>query len=202
MHGRWPNKRAGNIEGQQGLTWATVNQALSQGLAGLPGGSSLSRLLGDETGVRTARHKRQLTELAIVVWADAFHARQGRWPTRRSGPVEGRPDLTWELIHTALRVGRHGLAGGSSLAELLRVQRRARRRKTELPPLDAGQILAWADAYHARHGRWPSIDSGPVDGVPRETWSTVAAALCFGLRGLPDGGSLVELLADHLTSPG
>jgi hypothetical protein len=43
--------------------------------------------------------------------------------------------------------------------------------------LTVEQILVWADAFHARYGRWPSAGSGPIEDSPGETWSAVNAAL-------------------------
>src|SRR5436190_80912 len=81
-----------------------------------------------------------------------------------------------------------------------------RRRK----PLDIAQILTWADAYHARRGRWPTQRSGVIDDqpelpdltgapvlVPCLTWATVNRALCQGFDGLPGGTSLAQLLTEH-----
>jgi hypothetical protein len=64
------------------------------------------------------------------------------------------------------------------------------------PPLTVDQILAWADEYRARTGRWPSASSGPVGGVPGENWHATDQALAQGLRGLPGGSSLSRLLAE------
>jgi hypothetical protein len=57
------------------------------------------------------------------------------------------------------------------------------------------QILAWADAYRARTGRWPTARSGPVPEAPGETWSGIDRGLRVGGRGLPGGYSLARLLA-------
>ncbi|HUY32053.1 MAG TPA: hypothetical protein VMV69_04670 [Pirellulales bacterium] len=200
-HGRWPTRRSGRIDDAPDLTWAAVQRALYCGFRGLPGGSSLEQLLADERGAPRIRARR-LSPTQILAWADAYHARHGKWPSRKSGAVEGASDLTWDHVDAALRFARHGLAGGSSLAELLNAERGARK-KPKLPPLHVARILAWADAFRARHGRWPSRDSGSIEGVPGETWSKVEAALCFGLRGLDDGGSLGRLLAmrRHAAAP-
>ena len=63
------------------------------------------------------------------------------------------------------------------------------------PPLTVEQILAWADAYRARTGRWPTARSGPVPEAPGETWSGIDRGLRVGGRGLPGGYSLARLLA-------
>ena len=64
-------------------------------------------------------------------------------------------------------------------------------------PLTTDQILAWADAYRGRHGRWPKRYSGYIDGTLDEKWSAVEGALTLGHRGLPKGSSLAKLLAEH-----
>ena len=43
--GRWPTRYSGPILPLTGETWAAINQALTTGWRGLPGGSSLPRLL-------------------------------------------------------------------------------------------------------------------------------------------------------------
>jgi DNA-binding CsgD family transcriptional regulator len=55
-------------------------------------------------------------------------------------------------------------------------------------------ILAWADAHKARTGAWPMSTSGPVAGVPAQTWLGVDEALRCGGRGLPGGDTLARLL--------
>ena len=84
-------------------------------------------------------------------------------------------------MNSALRGGWRGLPGGSSLLIHLRKHRgvstHGKIRFTEK------QILAWADAYLAEHGKWPSHNSGPITGTA-ETWLAVDAALRWGMRGL------------------
>jgi hypothetical protein len=46
-HGVWPTKRSGRIKGSNKMTWRGVDHALRDGWRGLPGGSSLSRLLAE-----------------------------------------------------------------------------------------------------------------------------------------------------------
>jgi hypothetical protein len=60
-----------------------------------------------------------LTVEQVLAWADAHHAHTGRWPTAKSGPVEGAPGETWLDVNGALIWGRRGLPRGSSLARLL-----------------------------------------------------------------------------------
>jgi hypothetical protein len=65
------------------------------------------------------------------------------------------------------------------------------------PPLTIEQILAWADAYQARTGRWPSAGSGAIPEAPGDTWESINSALAQGHRGLPGGLSLSTLLKSH-----
>jgi hypothetical protein len=110
-------------EGSQD-SWATVNQALYRGFAGLPGGSSLPRLLAEHRGKRHRMDLPRLTIEQILAWADAHHAVKGRWPTAWSGPVaEGSPE-SWATVNAALYFGYRGLPGGSSLARVLDEHRR------------------------------------------------------------------------------
>jgi hypothetical protein len=58
------------------------------------------------------------------------------------------------------------------------------------------QILQWAREYRKRTKRWPTIRSGPIIGSRGETWWNVDSALRLGLRGLPAGSSLAQLLEE------
>ena len=188
--GRWPYTLAGAIPESPGDTWQMVQAALSQGSRGLPGGDTLMQLF--------QRHHRvpkiaPFTLGRILGWADRFRRRQARWPTTRSGPVEGVDGVTWAAVDNALRGGHYGLPGGSSLPQLLEQQRGVAHR-LHRPRMTADAILNWADAYHKREGRWPIADAGPIPEAPGETWIVVDNALRNGVRGLPGGDSLFRLL--------
>jgi hypothetical protein len=142
--------------------------------------------------VRPTR-KRPLTLEGVLGWADAHRARTGDWPRSKSGPVKEADGETWRRVDQALRLGTRGLAGGSSLARLL-AERRGVRNPIDPPPLSEGQILAWARAHEARTGKRPNAASGPVAGVPGESWGGINQALTRGLRGLPVGSSLAKFL--------
>jgi hypothetical protein len=143
------------------------------------------------------RRKPPLTVPLILKWADAHKRRIGKWPSRHSGPVvAGFLGDTWSAIHAALREGRRGLPGGTTLAGLL-VKERGARIGYYAPDLTEKQILAWADRYRQRTGRWPHEHGGPVHGEPGEDWHNVDEALRRGGRGLAGGSSLSRLLARH-----
>jgi hypothetical protein len=132
----------------------------------------------------------------ILEWADAYYQRTGQWPTDNSGSIPESSGDTWSKVNAALSGGLRDLPGGSSLARLLAEYRGVRNRKA-LPHFSEEQILAWADSYHQRTGKWPKIDSGTIPEAPGETWTAVAIALSHGRRGLPGGSSLAILLDKH-----
>jgi hypothetical protein len=192
--GKWPNSQTGPIDASPKETWLAVDSALRQGSRGLVGGSSLARLLAKRRGVQNRLALPPLTIERILAWADAHQARTGRWPTARGGPVESVPGEAWGKINAALKQGHRGLLGGSSLARLLAQERGVQNSTVPRPRLTVSQILAWADAHHARTARWPTSVSGPVEGVPGEAWGNINAALKLGHRGFPGGSSLARLL--------
>jgi hypothetical protein len=191
--GRWPCCHYGEIADEPGETWCAVNAALDKGLRGLPGGSSLARLLVEKRGKRSVGHAPPLTIPQILGWADAHHARTGRWPTGNSGAIPDAPGETWTAIQQALVGGYRGIPGGSSLAELL-IEHRGKRSKGNAPALSISQVLAWSDAFRGREGRWPTATSGPVHESPGETWCAIDSSLWRGARGLCGGLSLARLL--------
>jgi hypothetical protein len=53
--------------------------------------------------------------------------------------------------------------------------------------LSEEMILAWADAYDAATGKWPTFHSREEIAATGHRWSAVDAALRRGHRGLPGG---------------
>jgi hypothetical protein len=198
--GAWPTTGSGPVADAPGETWRGLDTALRVGLRGLPGDSSLARLLAEERGVRNVQSLPRLTARQVLAWADAHHRRTGEWPGADFVPVEGAPGETWAALDKALLLGRRGLPGGSSLARLL-AQERGVRHPRELPRLTVRQVLAWARAQRRRTGQWPTRGSGPVAGAPGETWSAIDSALGGGYRGLLPGLSLSALLAGRRAVP-
>ncbi|HUY89027.1 MAG TPA: hypothetical protein VMV10_09855 [Pirellulales bacterium] len=191
--GRWPNEDSGPVADAPGETWRAVEAALRVGIRGLPGGSSIARLLAEHRGVRNIANLPRLTVSKILAWADAHKRRMGRWPKGNDGPIPESPGDAWGAINVCLTHGRRGLPGGQSLARLLNRHRGVRNLKA-LPRYTERQILAWADAHYRRTRAWPKLNSGPIVDAPGETWWAVDAALSNGYRGLPGGSSLARLL--------
>src|SRR5882724_10270692 len=142
--GTWPKFRSGPIPGAQSETWKSVNIALHAGIRGLPGGSSLARLLAEERGVRPYSRGPDWDVRQILEWADAHHARTGRWPRGHSGTIPGTGGVCWQQVDKSLRAGSRGLPGGSSLVRLLAEERGLRPWSRSGPVWDVQQILDWA----------------------------------------------------------
>src|SRR5262249_51619781 len=116
----WPRANSGSIEGAGGETWAGVDSALFKGRRGFSGGSSLAKFLAEKRGVRNEKELPLLSEQQILNWADSYFAEGGELPKRESGPIAGTNGETWNAVDSALKTGRRGLSGGSSLAQLIK----------------------------------------------------------------------------------
>jgi hypothetical protein len=127
----FPKVKSGLIDDASGETRADIHAALRNGHRGLPGGSSLAKLLAEKRGVRDPSDLPPLDEASILAWADAHHESSGQWPRRNSGAVLDAPPETWSRIDTVLIEGGRGLSGGSSLARLIKEHRGA---TTAAPP--------------------------------------------------------------------
>jgi hypothetical protein len=191
--GSWPTFKSGTILDSAGDKWMHIHIALQQGGRHLPGGSSLPKLLAEHRGVRNRKDLPHYTVEQILAWADAHRARTGAWPSAASGAIADAPGETWGAVQNALRGGRRGIPGGSSLAQLL-AEKRGARNFWSLPDLSCAQILKWADAFHQRTGTWPIAESGSILEAPGETWCAVDQALKHGSRQLPGRLSLARLL--------
>ena len=115
--GKWPTQFSGPIRDAPEESWAAVNTILMRGGRGLPGGSSLARLLAKYRGKRNRADLPPLSRKRIRAWAGSHFQRTGTWPTRASGAVTDAMGEMWKAIDSALRRGHRGLPGGSSLRE-------------------------------------------------------------------------------------
>jgi hypothetical protein len=194
--GRWPKCSSGPILCSGGETWSRVDSALKQGNRGLSAGQSLSHVLAEHRGARLRARCPEFTIKQILAWADAHHARTGRWPTWRTGTIPEAQGESWRKVNRAFRDGSRGLAGGSTLYQFL-CQHRPIDRDNRPPPLSTDEILVWADAYFQHNGTWPICSSGPIEETPQENWRNIDKSLRLGRRGLAAGGSLGELLAQY-----
>jgi hypothetical protein len=116
--GCWPHSRSGAVASVPGETWSRVDTALRKGCRGLPGGSTLARLLQTAFFPDRTRIWRPLTLEQVRAWAEAHYAATGRWPRTTSGVVQAAPAEKWRNLQQALRKGLRGLPPGHSLEEL------------------------------------------------------------------------------------
>jgi hypothetical protein len=126
--GKWPNARSGPVAEAPTETWLGIDNALTQGLRGLPRGPSLALLLAEQLGVRTKAAIPRLTFEQILAWANAHYLRKGKWPNTESGPIHDAPGETWKAVAMALDQGHRGLPGGDTLYRLLQRERPGGRR--------------------------------------------------------------------------
>src|ERR1700720_1156947 len=109
----------------------------------------------------------RLTVTLILGWADDHLRKVGKYPNAKPWRVlasDAPLAMTWRKIDIALRRGYFGLAGRSSLARVLE-KHRGLRNRSNLPRLTDDTILAWADHYKVRNGKWPTENAGPVLGT-------------------------------------
>ncbi len=197
LTGSWPTSTFGRVGNAPGETWEAVNGALKTASRGLSGHSTVRQLLAEHRGAPYSwRNHTRLTVRQILAWADAHFKRTGRWPHARSGRIAEAPRETWRSVHAALYEGRRGLRGRTSLPRLL-AEHRGKRHPNYLPRLTEAGILAWADSYHKRTGKWPNATAGPIPEAPGETWTIVFHTMHGGRRGMSGKTTLCRLLEKH-----
>lgn len=81
---------SGPITDAPGETWLAAAMALRYSRRGLPGGSSLARLLAERRGVSAVNDPPHLAVDQILAWADAWQA-LGRMAHFVLGPDSGSP---------------------------------------------------------------------------------------------------------------
>ncbi len=107
----------------------------------------------------------------------------------------------WYRIQAKDIAGRHGeglLKTYSSLYDILREFQPQLDwdRIDKHRPMRIEEVLAWADAHHARHGTWPTSCSGEIPGTGH-TWRGIDHSLRSGSHGLPGQTSLAKFLEEH-----
>lgn len=182
-HGRWPANDSKH-RSPDGSGWSAINTSLSFGHRGLPGGSSLATLRRKIMGEKKPA---PLTEEMIWKWMQAYHAEHKRWPTSVTTDITPGGS-TWNVIDNSLRTGRHGLPGGSSLAQL---RRKINKEKTPVLLTEWG-VWKWMRSFYKKHGKWPTQLTTEL-ASNGSTWSAVDEWLRSGRRGLPEGASLPKL---------
>jgi hypothetical protein len=98
--GDWPRTGSGPVPQGPGETWRRIDNALRYGLRGLPGGSSLARLLEQERGVRVQRGRKRSARAT-----QALRLRQQGLTLREVGLRLG---VSWQSVWQMLRRIRRG----------------------------------------------------------------------------------------------
>lgn len=194
-HGRWPTRDDGPIRGaSRGETWSKVGAAIEQGLRTLKRRTSLAAFCAEVCGAPApGTVRRALSVEQIVADARAYHERTGSWPTPASDdPALSARNDSWNKIDRALRDGGRGLPR-TTLVKLLAEHAGARNRNRP-GPLTEAMIRTWVQAHWRRTGEDPTRISGPVHGVPGESWGAIDGALKHGCRGLRKGSSLRKFI--------
>ncbi len=196
VHGRWPTYYDGGTTEYFGfpVSWKIVNQCLSEGRRGCPGGETLSGFLRGGRG--------ELNNAQIVAHARAYASDHGGTrPSAASGDASayfGFP-ITWVAVDSSCRRGHRGLPGGTSLGRLLDEAGVPRGPRSTSAPLSELRIIEAAKEYASDHGGTrPNKKSGDASayfGFPI-TWQAANGALGKGLRGLPGGTTLAKLLTE------
>src|SRR5262245_29052138 len=141
--GEWPEKDSGQVWETADEKWLNIDTCLRQGFRGLRPGGSLARLLAKHRGKRNRKALPKYSVDQILMWADAYFARNKSWPHATSGPIAGAPGETWFAVDMALRNGLRGMRRGSSLARLLAATRQVPNPQAP-SPLTVRKILRWA----------------------------------------------------------
>jgi len=191
-HGAYPITTDGIIEAAPSEKWSSVDSALQTGNRGLPGGTTLSRLLHERRGKYYQASLPRLTEEQILGWMDEHYARTGEWPTLDSGVVQACPSENWHAVDGGLYKGLRGLPGKTSLTRLA-ILHRGRPDLSASEPLTREMIAQWIVAHTSRHGQYPTRNSGPVEDAEGELWITLNTALEKGYRSLPGGDTIAGL---------
>ena len=99
-------------------TWQVVNSSLQSGFRGFDGGSSLSQLLHECRGHTPQAMKPKLSIEQILDWADQYYAVNEKWPSLKSGKIQGTHETWCGIGH--VKGGGRGLPAGSTLGQLFK----------------------------------------------------------------------------------
>jgi group I intron endonuclease len=149
------------------------------------------------SGGRHPNFREPLNETQIEAAARNWYIKNGEWPSRRTKrEIPELPGESWEGVNDALRRGCRGLPEGSSLYKFLAF--RGFTNRCVKKNLTKDKIWEAAKSWYNHNGEWPSERTkGKIPELPNENWSILDHALVRGLRGLPGGSSLPQLLASR-----
>ena len=185
------------LEGKD--SWSTISVALNRGFRGLPGGSSLAKLLHAHNlkanlGARKYPSKEEIVEAAKEY---KTQDKNSKLPTSKSGPFPNPNylDLTWGAINSAIAKGSIEYTKAKTLTDLW-VLEFGSRNINNLEDLSEEQILQWCDKYQEDHPnkKFPSNQSVPIVTMGTETFMSIDTAIRENRRGLTGLVSLAHLL--------
>ncbi|MBN8521251.1 MAG: hypothetical protein J0L77_05060 [Alphaproteobacteria bacterium] len=211
--GKWPSMERGLVKYgpyADGKTkFHALNAALKNGLRGLPGGSSIAdqcSIVSEQFGLDYFNIFKQPNYDLEKIREILLKARMetGRWPTRSSGLVQYEPyadgKTKYATFDAALRKGRRGLSGRSSLSqECAFVSKRYGLDYINLkaqPSYNLEIIHETILKTRQATGQWPKMEWGLIqhglyaDG--KTTFISIDSALRLGIRGLKGGSSLAR----------
>jgi hypothetical protein len=197
--GKWPTHNSGKIPEVPGETWAKVRKALMNGYRGLKGGSSIEKLLWTKRQVRGQHAGNQLTYKIIIEYVMTHHDLCNKYPVSSSKWIIEKNKDSWQAIDMALRHGQRNLKqleGG--LSRLLEDSGLKRQRGKSYP--SRKKLIEIINTYKNKHlkNKYPTKESGKIDGVLDMTWSAINEALKKGaIKGTPS-----QTLAQFLSSAG
>ena len=202
-HGRKPTLKDGYIEFTKNETWSKIDTNLREGNRGLPGNSSLAKLIETEFGIRGYHNPLSLTKELIIDWIKQHFKKYDKKPTMSDGVVEFAIDeykgITWGTVNIHLWQGGRGLLGGSSLADL-NAEILGTRNHKKLPTLTEEVICKWISQFNHKYGSYPTTKHGIIefsdDEYKGETWERIDVSLQEGNRGLPGKSSLGKLIEE------
>jgi len=105
--GKWPNTNSGDVVDAPGEKWKLIDSGLREGQRGLPGGSSLAKLLAKKQGLRNPAELPPLTEAEILRLADLHFQGTGKYPFYKDGRVADALGETWAAFDMACISVRH-----------------------------------------------------------------------------------------------
>jgi hypothetical protein len=189
-HGELPHQKSGPVDGQENESWPAIQINLVSGGRGFRGGDSLVKFW-ERLGLRNP--KKSYSNAEILRFAQAYRETHGgKLPNSLSGEVAGESGLTWQHLDARLR------HRGTSLAKLFV----ANGLREEKGALSLNLVKTMIRTHIQLTGNVPTTIGGEVAGYPGENWTAINAALKHGHRGLPKGGSLVQVLNSMGIKPG
>lgn len=188
--GRYPSIKSGKVLGGplKGRMWKSIDESLFKGrVPGWPKGSTLASFK-DKFKLRNGISE---ADIVLCMHLHKQNSELGKFPHRDSGHIQWGPlkGRLWQYIDDCFREGRiEGWPKGTTMATF-------RQSKGLTDKITEHAIMASIASYYIKHGKYPSKDSGKIEGGPlhNRNWFVVNDALKEGkVDGWPKGSSLAK----------